>query len=61
MVIRGKMQVTVDDKEELEACAGQVLYLPKDHVYEYRFPEVTEYVPICLPAYHPSIANRVEA
>jgi hypothetical protein len=44
----------------LIAHAGQMLHLPRKHLYRYNFPGPCEYVPVCLPAFKPEIAGRIE-
>lgn len=73
-VVEGTMRVTVsnDDVEKrpaahkdlaprvVEASAGEVLYLPKGHVYTYDFPGKATYIPICVPAFHPTLVQRFD-
>lgn len=72
LVLSGEMVVEVGAEEpckrpaarradapfELRAGAGRTLWLPAGHRYTYRFPSKCEYVPVCVPAFHPEIAGR---
>lgn len=51
---------TEDEPFVLKAKAGQTLQLPKGHLYRYTFPGPCTYVPVCLPAFSPEIAGRIE-
>ena len=43
----------------LTATSGQVLCLPKGHLYHKTFPGPCEIIPICLPAFSPDLAGNV--
>mmetsp|Transcript_110489 Transcript_110489/g.236104 ORF Transcript_110489/g.236104 Transcript_110489/m.236104 type:complete len:169 (-) Transcript_110489:92-598(-) len=60
LVIEGEVRVSVDDEAEpsLAAKAGRAIWLPKGRRYFYIFPGPCRYVPICLPAFHPSLSDR---
>ena len=44
----------------LTASAGQTLHLPRGHKYRYTFPGPCNYLPVCLPAFSPDLAGRIE-
>mmetsp|Transcript_16979 Transcript_16979/g.43798 ORF Transcript_16979/g.43798 Transcript_16979/m.43798 type:complete len:159 (+) Transcript_16979:64-540(+) len=60
MVLEGEVLISVDgeDRPSLSASSGRTLWLPKGHRYEYFFPGPCKYVPVCLPAFHPSLTDR---
>lgn len=62
LVQKGEMHVSVggDGKEVLVARAGQMLHLPRGHLYTYSFPGPAAYVPVCLPAFRPELSGRIE-
>lgn len=63
LVLKGEMVVDVgvgEEKKTVKATAGQTLFLPAGLRYHYHFPDACEYVPVCLPAFSPDIANREE-
>lgn len=41
----------------LAASAGQTLWLPRGQRYRYWFAGPCEYVAVCMPAFHPRLAN----
>ena len=49
-----------DEPFTLTATSGQMLKLPKGNIYRYNFPGPATYVAICLPAFSPEIAGRIE-
>jgi hypothetical protein len=71
LVLAGEMRVDVghadrakrptryaaDEPRALTATAGETFWLPRGHRYKYWFPGTCEYVAICLPAFHPHLAQ----
>lgn len=74
MILTGTMKVFVGSEDqakrppgretdapfELTAHGGEVLHLPKGHLYRYNFPGACTYIPICLPAFAPHLSGRIE-
>jgi hypothetical protein len=54
---RRPRRYTRSEPQVLTATAGQTFWLPKGHRYKYSFPGQCEYVAICMPRFHPKIAN----
>jgi hypothetical protein len=74
LVLTGTMNVSVGHSDEakrpagrkgdepfhITAHAGQMLHLPRGHLYCYSFPGACKYIPVCLPAFSPEISGRLE-
>ena len=63
LVLSGELRVAVSAKAgaaacELVATAGQTLHLPRGWTYQVTFPGPAEFVPVCLPAFAPSLSGR---
>eukprot|EP00873_Tetraselmis_striata_P005839 jgi/Tetstr1/426103/TSEL_016433.t1 len=73
LVQEGTMRVLVSSKDpafrpaahaqlepfQVEASAGQMLWLPKGYLYTYTFPGPCSYIPVCLPAFSPELVSRL--
>ena len=56
LVLSGEVHVAVGGKAApLVARAGQTLHLPKGFAYTVTTPGPAEYIPVCYPAFHPSL------
>jgi quercetin dioxygenase-like cupin family protein len=60
IVIRGKLMITIDRREETELHQGSTLWLKRGVHVEYSNPflEECEYWAICVPAFSIEMANR---
>ena len=56
LVLSGEVRVAVGGKGALlVAHPGQTLHLPKGFEYTVTTPGPAEYIPVCFPAFHPSL------
>lgn len=55
LVLSGEVHIAGGGRAPLVALAGQTLYLPKGHSYAVTTPGPAEYIPVCSPAFHPSL------
>lgn len=61
LVIKGKMQIEIDDKK-IKLQQGESILAYKNNTIKYSnpFDEEAEYYAICFPAFEPEKANRHE-
>lgn len=57
----GRVVVEQDGRADVIATAGQTLFVPRGSRFKPSFPEDTEYVPVCLPAFTPERCAREDA
>lgn len=57
----GKVVIKQDGRADVIATAGQTIFVPKTTRFQPSFPEDTEYIPVCLPAFTPDRCVREDS